>query len=99
MKSILQELYMGNVGFDSWQYAKDSPFVNAAQRKMDNMKALTDTLNDAQKKLFEGYIGAQGDMEHITRYDTYVATLKFGMLLMGELLGGGVGEQHTLTPS
>ena len=89
MKSIMEELYMGNIGFDSWNYAKDSPFVKAAQKKMDNMKSLTETLNDSQKELFEGYTDAQGDLEHITRYDTYVATLKFGILLMIEVLAKG----------
>ena len=89
----MQELYMGNIGFDSWNYAKDSPFVKATQKKMDNMKALTETLNDSQKELFESYTDAQGDIEHITRYDTYVASLKFGMLLMIEILArGGVDE-------
>jgi len=58
MKSIMEELYMGNIGFDSWNYGKDSPFVKAAQKKIENMTALTATLNDSQKELFEGYIDA-----------------------------------------
>ena len=93
MKSILEELYMGNVGFDSWNYGKDSPFVKAARKKADNMKALTETLDDSQKELFEGYIDAQGDIEAITRYDTYVATLKFGILLMIEIFAKGGGDE------
>ena len=86
MKSILDELYIGNIGFDSWNYSKDSPFVKAAQKKADNMTALTATFNDTQKELFENYIDAQGDIESITRYDTYVASIKFGVLLMMEIL-------------
>ena len=93
MKSIMEELYMGNIGFDSWNYGKDSPFVKAAQKKMENMTALTATLDDSQKELFEGYIDAQGDIEHITRYDTYVATLKFGILLMIEIFAKGGGDE------
>jgi len=93
MKSILEELYMGNVGFDSWRYSKDSPFVQAAQKKVDNMDKLMETLNDSQKELFEGYTDAQGDIEHITRYDTYVATLKFAILFMIEIFGKG-GEDE-----
>jgi len=86
MESILRELYHGNIGFDSWSYSKDSPFVKAAQKKLDNMTALAATLDDSQKEFLEGYIDAQGDIEAITRYDTFVESLKFGILLMIEIL-------------
>lgn len=86
MKSILEELYRGSIGFDSARYAQGSPFVIAAQKKHENMEKLTATLNDYQKELFENYCDAQGDIETITRYDTFVAALKFGVLLMSEIL-------------
>ena len=86
MESILKDLYHGNIGFDSWNYSKDSPFVKAAQRKLDNMTALTTSLNDSQKELFNDYVSAQGDIGAITRYDTFVESLKFGILLMIEIL-------------
>jgi hypothetical protein len=59
------------------------------------MTALTETLDDSQKELLNGYIEAQGDIESITRYDTYVASLKFGILLMVEIFvkGGAENEQ------
>jgi len=86
MKSILEELYMGNVGFDSGYYSQNSPFVKAARKKADNMEKLMETLNDSQKELFENYCDAQGDIAGITRYDTFTASLKFGALFMIELL-------------
>ena len=85
MKNVIKELYHGNLGFDSWTYGKDSPFVKAAQKKADNMKALMETFDDSQKELFEGYIDGQGDIEAITRYDTFVEALRFGILLMIEV--------------
>ena len=90
--TILKELYMGNISFDSGRYPPDSPFVKAARKKLDSMEKLTATLNDAEKELFEQYIEAQGDIEDITRYDTYKAALKFGILLMSEIL---MGEKQT----
>ena len=89
MKSIVEELYIGNIGFDSWQYSKDSPFVKAARKKAENLEKLTETLNDSQKGLFENYCDAQGDIEFITRCDTFTATLKFGTLFMMEVLAKG----------
>ena len=96
MASIFEELYKGNVAFvGGWDYEKDSPFVKAAQKKVDSIAALKETLNDSQKEFFENYIEAQGDIESITRYDTFAASLKFGILLMIEVFtkGGAYNEQ------
>ena len=86
MRSSLEELYMGNIGFDAGYYGQNSPFVKAAKRKLDSMEKLSASLNDAEKELFEQYCDAQGDIEGITRYDTYTNALKFGILLMIEIL-------------
>jgi len=86
MKSILDQLYIGNIGFDSARYPQGSPFTEAAQRKLENMEKLTETLNDSQKELFENYREAQADIEGIVRYDTFAAALKFGVLFMMEIL-------------
>jgi len=73
MNNVIKELYHGNLGFDSWNYGKDSPFVKAAQKKSDNMKALMETFDDSQKELFEGYLDARvilkplPDMTHLWR--------------------------------
>ena len=48
-----------------------------------------ETFDDSPKELFEGYIDAQGDIEAITRYDTFVEALKFGILLMVEVYANG----------
>jgi hypothetical protein len=95
MSNILEELYKGNIIFEGFDYDKDSPFVKAARKKADSMKALTETLSDSQKELLNGYVKAQGDIEAITRYDTYIATIKFGILLMIEIFikGGAENEQ------
>ena len=85
MPSILEELYHGNIGFDSRWYKSDSPFSKAARIQHDSMEALMATLEDSEKELFEQYREARGDIEGITRYDTYAESLKFGILLMIEL--------------
>ena len=85
MQSILEELYMGNVGFDAGYYPQNSPFVKAARKKLDSMEGLNAMLDDKGKELFEQYCDAQGDIEGITRYDTYSNALKFGILLMVEV--------------
>lgn len=51
--------------------------------------------NDEKGRFYEKYIGrtvAQGDIEGITRYDTFTSALKFGILLMIEIF---MGQQET----
>ena len=60
--------------------------MKAVERKLENMENLTATLSDYQKELFENHCDAQGDIEAITRYDTFTASLRFGALLMIEML-------------
>jgi len=88
MTSILEELYLGNIRPDSRMYGQDSHFVQAARLKHDNLEKLMAALNDSEKELFEKYCDAQGEIEGITRYDTYTYALKFGILLMVEVFMG-----------
>ena len=86
MRNILEDLYVGNLGFDCNYYAPNSPFVKAAQKKHDSLEQLMTILGEREKELFEQYCSAQSDMEGIARYETYSETLKFGIGLMIELL-------------
>ena len=85
MQNVLEELYMGNVDFDAGYYGQNSPFVKAARKRHDSLEKLMATLNDTEKELFEQYCEAVGDIEGISRYDTYTSALKFGILLMVEI--------------
>ena len=95
--NILEELYMGNIGFDGGRtHSPNSPFVNAAKKKLENMENLKTTLNDSQKELFENFCDAQGDIEGIRHFNVFTSALKFGVLFMMEILIGngknGEGE-------
>ena len=84
--TLLRELYLGNIGFDIRRHAPDTPFDKAAQKKIDNLEKLTETLDDAQKELLENYCDAQYDMEGMARYNTFTEALRFGVLFMVEIL-------------
>jgi len=99
MRSVLEELYRGNIRPDSQVYSQDSPFVQAAKLKDRNLTKLMDRLDDSGKDLFEKYCDAQGEIEGITRYGTFTYALKFGVLLMAEIfMNGGevIGEDEEL---
>ena len=85
MNNILDELYMGNLGFDSHYYDENSPFVKAAKKKLNCQEKLMSLLDEEGKELFEEYTDAQGEMEEITHYQIYLDALKFGILFMHEI--------------
>ena len=85
MSSVMEELYYGNIRPDSRFYGQDSHFVKAAKLKNTNLEKLMALLNEEEKELFEKYCDNQGDIESITRYDTFSYALKFGILLMAEV--------------
>ena len=86
MKSILRELYLGNIAFDGYHYDRNSPFVKAVKKKMESYEQLEQTLTEAQKELLESYLDAQGDIEGISQEGLFQSALKFGVLLMIEIL-------------
>ena len=88
MDSIIDELFYGNIRPDSRRYAPNSPFVQAAQIKNQNLDGLMAIMNEQEKDLFEKYCDAQGEIENITRYGTFTYALKFGILLMIEVFTG-----------
>jgi hypothetical protein len=85
MKNILEELYCRNIRPDSRCYGPESPFAEAARLKRKSHEKLMERLNTSEKELFEEYCDAQGEMESITRYDTFTYALRFGILLMTEI--------------
>lgn len=86
MQSILEELYCGNIRHDARFYGQDSPFVEAARLKSQSLEKLMASLDDSEKELFEKYCDAQGEIEGITRYDTFTYALKFGILLAMDVM-------------
>jgi len=86
MQSILEELYMGQIGFDNVYYDKDTAFTQSAREKQDSFEALLNALEGTEKNLFEQYCDAGSNMEEISKYRLFTAALKFGILLMAELL-------------
>ena len=75
MKRIIEELYCGNIRPDSRCYGPESPFAEAARLKRQSHEKLMERLNASEKELFEEYCDAQGEMESITRYDTFTYAL------------------------
>lgn len=55
MASVIEELYHGNIRPDAGMYLQDSPFVQAARVKHENLEKLMAAMDDSEKEIFEKY--------------------------------------------
>ena len=85
MRSVIEELYYGNIGSDLKIYKKDSPFVRAAELKNRNLTKLMEMPDESGKEIPRKYRDAQAETEGIAQYDNFTYALKFGILLMTEM--------------
>ena len=85
MKSILESLYAGQIGFDNVHYGQDIDFVKAACEELDSFEGFMETFDESTQKRFAQYCDARSEIEAITRYNTFTSALQFGVLLMAEL--------------
>ena len=88
MKSILEELYYGNIRFGDRCYPQTPEYLEAAKLRQKSEDKLLDMLNEEGKEAFDKYCDAQGDIEGIGSFDMFTYTLRFGILLMIELFMG-----------
>lgn len=86
--SIIEELYLENIRPSSRMYPADSTVAKAMESKNRYYDELKEKMDDAGKELFEKYCNAQADIDEAVQYDMFVYALRFGVLLMMEILMG-----------
>ena len=85
MRSVLEELYYGNIQPALRSNESNPLYRQAVTLKSRNMEELEKTLNDSQKETLNKYLCAQGEMEGVIEQDTFNYALKLGVLLMAEV--------------
>ena len=85
MESILEMLYNQP---RTKTYGPDSPFVRAAQTKIEKLELLTASMTDEQKELLEAYVDAASEVEEIMDFDWFRFAFHCGAQLMAELIDG-----------
>lgn len=88
MKSILETLYHSAIGFDSRPYDKDSQYMEAVRRRQELKDKLVAELTEQERSLLSEYDDFSADVTDIARYDTFVHSLRFAILLMVEVFTG-----------
>ena len=63
---ILEDLYLGNVHPNERSFKRDSQYAKALDELVKARDALTDTLSEKQKEMFEDYMTAQREVNVLT---------------------------------
>lgn len=71
---ILEQLYIGNVRPGERSFKRSSQYSRALDETVKAGDALTESLNEEQKALFEAYMDAQREVSVLTDAETFLYT-------------------------
>ncbi len=88
MKSVLEELYMGNIDPNTSFFEHDSDYGKVMDRIIENEDKLLKLLNEPEKSMFTAFTGAQMELDSLTAIEKFSIGFKLGTLLMVEVFTG-----------
>jgi len=88
MKSVLEELYPGNIDPDTAYFERDSAFGRAMGRIAENEDQLLKKLHEPEKGMFTAFSDAQAEINSLTAMEKFSVGFKLGALLMAEVFTG-----------
>ena len=86
---ILEDLYLGDVGSSDRSFNQNSQYVKALDEVVKAGDALTDSLTEEQKELFEDYMTAQREVNVLTDCETFIYAFRLASKIMIDVLTDG----------
>ena len=86
---ILEDLYLGDVRPSERSFKRNTQYAKALDELVNAGDALTDTLSEKQKEIFEDYMTAQREVNVITDCETFCLAFKLGAKIMLDVLTDG----------
>ena len=86
---ILEDLYVGDVRPNERFFMRNSQYAKALDEVVKVGDALTASLNEEEKKLFEDYMDAQREVTVLTDCETFCYAFKLGAKIMLDVLTDG----------
>ena len=86
---ILEDLYVGDVRPNERFFKRNSQYAKALDEVVKVGDALTASLNEDEKKLFEDYMDAQREVTVLTDCETFCYAFKLGAKIMLDVLTDG----------
>ena len=86
---ILEDLYLGDIRPGERSFKRNSQYAKALEEVVKAGDALTDTLTEKQKEMFEDYMTAQREVNVLTDCETFCSAFKLGAKIMMDVLTDG----------
>ena len=86
---ILEDLYLGDIRPSERSFKRNSQYAKALDELVKAGDALTDTLTEKQKEMFEDYMTAQREVNVLTDCETFRMAFKLGAKIMLDVLTDG----------
>ena len=86
---ILEDLYLGDVRPSERSFKHSSQYAKALDEVVRAGGALTDTLTEKQKELFEDYMTAQREVNVLTDCETFIYAFRLAGKIMIDVLTDG----------
>ena len=86
---ILEDLYFGDVQPSERSFKRNSQYAKALDDLVKAGGALTDTLTEKQKEMFEEFMTAQREVTVLTDCETFIYAFRLAAMIMIDVLTGG----------
>lgn len=86
---ILEDLYLGDVRPSERSFKRNSLYAKALDDLMKAGDALSDTLTEKQKEMFEDYMTAQREVNVLTDCETFIYAFRLASKMMIDVLTDG----------
>ena len=86
---ILEDLYLGDVRPRERSFKRNTQYAKALDDIVKAGDALTDTLTEKQKEMFEDYMTAQREVSVLTDCETFIYSFRLAAKIMVDVLTDG----------
>ncbi len=86
---ILEDLYLGDVHPSERSFKRNSQYAKALDDLVKAGDALTDTLTEKQKGMFEDYMTAQREINVLTDCETFIYAFRLAAKIIIDVLTEG----------
>ena len=90
---ILEDLYLGDIRPSERSFKRNSQYAKALDDLVKAGDALTDTLTEKQKEMFEDYITAQREVNVLTDCETFIYTFRLSAKIIIDVLMDGTMKE------
>ena len=86
---ILEDLYLGDVRPSERSFKRNTQYAKALDDLVKAGDALTDTLTEKQREMFEEYMTAQREVSVLTDCETFIYAFRLAAKIMTDVLIDG----------